>query len=191
MIPPGQNGLAPSGYPYTIRWFFLLHWLTLQLCLRDSSLCPPESAHACWGSHFSSSGCGCLHGRNHQKTIGQVSRAGGRLQPGQFLAAAEPANVLGQPGCGLGLDCVWRKTYAWFATLEKASDWLEALPSLNYLGSGRKKSFLLCSCFFFKIFSSNPWQVSFYSSNKEGFGSGKAPMQWQLYSFNGVAHLTM
>lgn len=48
---------------------------------------------------------------------------------------------------------------------------------LKHLGSGRREMLLSCSCFFLKRFPPTSLQVPFYSSNKEGFGSGKAAMQ--------------
>lgn len=48
---------------------------------------------------------------------------------------------------------------------------------LKHLGSGRREMLLSCSCFFLKRVPPTSLQVPFYSSNKEGFGSGKAAMQ--------------
>lgn len=48
---------------------------------------------------------------------------------------------------------------------------------IKHLASKSREMFLSCSCFFLKRFPLTSLQVSFYSSNKEGFGSRKASMQ--------------
>lgn len=130
-------------------------------------------------------------GRNQQRMIGQLSEVGGRIWPGWFLMAMRPAKVLDQPSCGLVLVWGWSKACALLTTSKRhLTDWgRRFFLETSWIGEKGNSSFLFL--FLLKRFFPTSLQVSFYSSNKEGFGSRKASVQWQLYSVDGISHPTM
>jgi hypothetical protein len=174
-------------------WWLLLHLppeLFLQCLTKLCEQCSaglPSAVMLARALVLSSLGCGLFHGRNQQRKIAQVPPVGDKLWPGQFLRVPKPAKMLDQLSCGLGLVWGWSKTYALVTTPQKGIS-LAGVLFLPWIVLNLGEVY---SCFFVKRFFLTSLKVSFYSSNKEGFGSGTASMQWQLYSIDGVSHLTM
>lgn len=133
------------------------------------------------------------HGRNHQRMIGQIPQVGSRIWPGWFLMAMKPAKMLNQLELWYGASLGLKKSLCVSHHHRKACDWrCHSSHIILDLGEGECIFFpFSSSCFFVKRFPSISFQVSFYSSDKEGSGCRKASMQWQLYSPDGVAHPPM
>lgn len=126
---------ALSWYHCEVEWLLLFHQPLefLWPCLPDSSWCPPESAHACWGSRFSSSGCGCFHGRKHRKRIGRA-----------IPNSCRTCQCAGSANCLLGLDGFWSKAYAWFTMPPRPpTDWMLFLPRIIFCLGERKIFFCI------------------------------------------------